>query len=130
MSSSGPRCRGSLASRGSSNTVKRGSVLLNAATGEHRLMASSGIQLEHGDRLAFGYSLYFYADPSITLPELLISTGQVSYLSARKELYENHWKSSHLKFMQACGGPHHEKRMSVVTEKCETEEVDTRSDDE
>jgi len=59
-----------------------------------------GVPLVHGDRVAFGQCLFLFVDPLICTGEVLISSGQISYFEARKELAKNQWKAAGLKFMK------------------------------
>mmetsp|Transcript_104246 Transcript_104246/g.290386 ORF Transcript_104246/g.290386 Transcript_104246/m.290386 type:complete len:846 (-) Transcript_104246:100-2637(-) len=61
---------------------------------------ADGIVLTHSDRVAFCQCLFVFIDPAKGMAEVLITSGQVSYFLARKELNKNQWKSAGLKFMK------------------------------
>merc|ERR1712129_180552 len=48
-----------------------------------------GVLLEHGDRLAFDRSIFFFAEPWRCPPEVLILSEEVSYQQAWRELWQN-----------------------------------------
>merc|ERR1712129_391793 len=48
-----------------------------------------GVLLEHGDRLAFDRSIFFFAEPWQCPPEVLILSEEVTYQQAWRELRQN-----------------------------------------
>jgi len=56
-----------------------------------RCLSSAVVTLHHGDVIAFGHSLFFFVDPTISPAEVLILSNQVSWSAARKELARHRW---------------------------------------
>lgn len=46
----------------------------------------TGIKLNHCDRVVFGKSYFFFCIPAVTVPEMLIMSGQVDYSICHKEM--------------------------------------------
>mmetsp|Transcript_5964 Transcript_5964/g.9700 ORF Transcript_5964/g.9700 Transcript_5964/m.9700 type:complete len:818 (-) Transcript_5964:262-2715(-) len=58
-----------------------------------------GVKLEHGDRVVFGRSFFFFCIPSITDEQIMIVSKQVSYAKASKELLSAKRKQTIKRFM-------------------------------
>merc|ERR1712048_616501 len=50
-----------------------------------------GLLLEHGDRIAIGRLIFVFIDPAMASIEILVLSGQVSYMNAVDEL-EKVWR--------------------------------------
>jgi len=49
-------------------------------------LRNSGIELQHGDRIAFFKSIFVFVDLSVCQAEIMLMSGQVTYQRAKKEL--------------------------------------------
>ncbi|CAK0790263.1 unnamed protein product, partial [Prorocentrum cordatum] len=111
--SEGARCVVTAASREArDNTFVNGASLAEAG--------AEGVALAHGDRLAFGQSLFFFVDPRQGKATQLLDSGKVSYEMARKELAQ----------FQAAGTGPSEEELRASRERAEALERRVREAEE
>mmetsp|Transcript_86459 Transcript_86459/g.241963 ORF Transcript_86459/g.241963 Transcript_86459/m.241963 type:complete len:1156 (+) Transcript_86459:114-3581(+) len=69
--------------------------------GQNPSAESEGVQLAHGDRVAFGQCMFIFIDPSLGTAEQLLSSGKVSYAAARKEVAQGGAEGEELEELKA-----------------------------
>ena len=63
-------------------------MTFTCVNGQNPKAGGEGFDLNHGDRIAFGQSIFVFVQPSVGSVQDLLNSGQVSYDMARKEVAE------------------------------------------